>query len=274
MYPYIQIGPVVLGTYGIILGLAFVCAWKVLQANLRRHNLEDRLAADVVLLLGLSGIVGSKLYHVLETPSQLLAHPFTTLFGSGGFAWFGGFLAGVLTLWLLARHLHVPTLMLMDLVSPSAALGYGIGRLGCLLAGDGDYGTTTSLWLGMTFPNGLVPTAEYVHPTPIYESLVSLLVFYYLWRASGNVLSHGNILARYLLLTGTARFLVEFIRVNPRPFLGLSNAQIVSLLLLVGAVILFRKSAGRSNDGTGQAIHVVATPGSFHNIRGSPIEQR
>ena len=242
MYPYIQIGPVVLGTYGIMLGVAFACGWKVLEANLRRHDHNGELAAPIVLLLGFSGIAGSKLYHVLETPAELLAHPLSSIFSANGFAWFGGLMAGILTLWLLAKHLKFPTLMLMDLVSPCAALGYGIGRLGCLLSGDGDYGTATSLPWGMTFPNGLVPTAEYVHPTPIYECLVSLLVFYYLWRAAAKELPHGNILARYLLLTGTARFLVEFIRVNPRPLPGLSNAQIVSLLSVVAAVILLSDS--------------------------------
>ena len=107
----------------------------------------------------------------------------------------------------------------------------------------------------------------YVHPTPIYECLVSLLVFYYLWRAAAKECPHGNTLARYLLLTGTARFLVEFIRVNPRPILGLSNAQIVSLLSVVAAVILFADSApaiaGRK-EGAGQVIGAV-TPGR-HSI--------
>ena len=135
MYPYIQIGPLVLGTYGIMLGLAFACGWRVLVANLRRHDRNGELAAPIVLLLGFSGIAGSKLYHVLETPSELLAHPLRSIFSANGFAWFGGLLAGILTLWLLAKHLEIPTLMLMDLVSPCAALGYGIGRLGCLLSG-------------------------------------------------------------------------------------------------------------------------------------------
>ena len=155
MYPYIEIGPVVLGTYGVTLGLAFILAWKFLEVNLRRHGLKDGLAESIVLLLGLSGVVGSKLYHVLETPSQLLAHPGASVFSANGFALFGGLLAGLLALWLLARHFGLPTLMLMDLVSPCAALGYGVGRLGCLMSGDGDYGIATSLPWGMTFPKAL-----------------------------------------------------------------------------------------------------------------------
>lgn len=227
-----------LATYGITMGLAFVCAWKVLETNLRYRNLSDRLAEPVVLALALAGIAGSKMYHALETPSQLLAHPLSSLFGLNGYAWIGGVLSGITTLWFLAKHFSIPVLVLMDMVSPCAALGYSIGRLGCLLAGDGDYGVATSLAWGMRFPDGLVPTVEYVHPAPAYECVVGLLVFYYLWRVARTELPPGNILARYLVLTGAARFLVEFIRVNPKAILGLSNAQIVSLLCVAGGLVL------------------------------------
>lgn len=239
MYPYIRIGPILLWTYGLTIGFAFVCAWRALEVNLRRHNLPDRLAQRIILLLVISGIVGAKLYAVLEAPAQLLSHPFSSVFSSNGYTWFGGFLAGVTTLWFLAKHFNIPSLVLLDLASPCAALGYGIARLGCLLAGDADYGIATSLPWGMSFPNGLVPTTEYVHPTPIYECLAGLIISYYLWRLGKRDLPHGNILARYLLLTGTARFLVEFIRLNPRTILGLSNAQVASLLCVVVGLILF-----------------------------------
>ena len=239
MYPYIRIGPFVLWTYGLTIGFAFVCAWKLLEVNLRRHNLPDRLAHPIVLLLVISGIAGAKLYAVLETPALLLAHPFSTVFSLNGYTWFGGFLAGVTTLWFLAKRFNIPSLVPLDLVSPCAALGYGVARLGCLLAGDGDYGIATSLPWGMSFPNGLVPTAEHVHPTPIYECLAGLLIFYYLWRVGKKDLPRGSILARYLVLTGIARFLVEFLRLNPPSVFGLSNAQVMSLLCVAVGLMLF-----------------------------------
>ena len=238
MYPYIRIGPILLWTYGLTLGFAFVCAWRALEVNLRRHNLPDRLAQRIILLLVISGIVGAKLYAVLEAPAQLLAHPFSSIFSSNGYTWFGGFLAGVTTLWFLAKHFNIPSLVLLDLASPCAALGYGVARLGCLLAGDGDYGIATSLPWGMSFPNGLVPTTEHVHPTPIYECLAGLMIFYYLWRLGKRDLPHGNILARYLVLTGITRFLVEYLRINPPTMLNLSNAQIMSLLCVAVALRL------------------------------------
>jgi phosphatidylglycerol:prolipoprotein diacylglycerol transferase len=188
--------------------------------------------------VAVTGFVGAKLAAVLDSPSQLLAHPFSTIFSMNGYMWYGGFLAAVATLWLMGKYLRIPSLMLLDLASPCAAMGYAIARLGCLLSGDGDYGIATSLPWGMSFPNGTVPTGEYVHPTPIYECLFGLLIFYYLWRAAANELPHGSITARYLVLTGCARFLVEFIRLNPRTVLGLSSAQIVSVVCIVSGLVM------------------------------------
>jgi phosphatidylglycerol:prolipoprotein diacylglycerol transferase len=239
MYPRLQLGPIVIGTYGLSLLVAFIISWKALEANLIRNNLPGHRADWIIILLSVSGILGSKVYHVLESPAELLAHPSKLFIFTGGFAWFGGFLAGVLALCFLARCYKMPALRLLDLASPVAALGYSIGRLGCLFAGDGDYGVPTSLPWGMSFPNGIVPTMYAVHPTPIYEFLVSILIFNYLWRVTDPELPCGSILARYLVLAGAARFLVEFIRLNPRTILGLSNAQILSLLCLVVGLMIF-----------------------------------
>ena len=96
--------------------------------------------------------------------------------------WFGGLIAGIAAFVYLGRKFKIPILRLFDIASPACALGYGIGRIGCLFSGDGDYGIPTSLPWGMSFPNGLVPTTERVHPTPIYEFLVALLITWFLWR--------------------------------------------------------------------------------------------
>ena len=244
MLPYIRLGPLTLGTYGLLVAAGLFCALLVLQADLRRRG----LAADAHAIIGLSGLAGlfgSKLYHLLETPSEFQAQPLRLFFTQTGFAWFGGLLGGLLTLVLLARHYRIPALAMLDIASPAAALGYGVGRIGCLISGDGDYGIPTSLPWGMSFPNGIVPTTERVHPTPIYEFLAALVVFYYLWRVAARLLRQrrpaGGVFARYLVLTGLARFLVEFIRLNPRSVFGLTNAQAASLLsITVGAALLWR----------------------------------
>ncbi len=134
-------------------------------------------------------------------------------------------------------------LLMLDVASPAAAMGYGIGRIGCLISGDGDYGIPTSLPWGMRFPNGIVPTTERVHPTPIYEFLVAALIFWILWRLGARGIKkhapNGIIFAAYLILTGIARFLVEIIRINPRSFFGMTNAQAASVVSVLAGMVLF-----------------------------------
>ena len=166
-----------------------------------------------------------------------------SLFSTMGFAFFGAVIGGFIALLLLAWRFRMKPLLMLDAASPAAALGYGIGRIGCLISGDGDYGIPTSLPWGMSFPNGIVPTTERVHPTPIYEFLVALLIFWILWRLGARGLrthaSYGIVFSAYLVLTGIARFLVEFIRINPRSFYGLTNAQAASAVSIIAGIILF-----------------------------------
>jgi prolipoprotein diacylglyceryltransferase/predicted O-methyltransferase YrrM len=222
------------------LGLVF--GYTVLAADLRRRKLPGD-PVTMITLLAVAGLAGSKLWHVLETPAALFADPLGRLFSTTGFAWYGAALGGLLTLFLLARRYGIPQLTMLDVAAPAAALGYAIGRLGCLLSGDGDYGIPTSLPWGMSFPEGLVPTTERVHPTPIYEFLAGLAIFWFLWRSGARALRQprpvGEVVAHYFLLTGLARFLVEFIRINPRSILGFTNAQVASLgFIVAGAVLL------------------------------------
>jgi len=245
MYPFIHLGRLTLGTYGIFVALGLLAALYVMQADLnRRHIRADPYL--IVCLAGLAGLVGARLYHLLESPQEFFADPWPLLFSREGFAWFGGFLAGFLTLVLLGRHYRIPFLAMMDLCSPAAAIGYGVGRIGCMVSGDGDYGTPTSLPWGMSFPHGLVPTTQRVHPTPIYEFLAAVVIFYFLWRLGARVVSErraaGEVFSWYLILTGLARFLVEFIRLNPRSFFGMSNAQTMGLLCIIAGVALLWRS--------------------------------
>lgn len=259
-----------------MVALAMLASFYVLRADLRRRG----IAADAELFIAipcLAGIVGAKLYHVLESPADFFAHPWSELFSQFGFAWFGGLLAGFGAFVWLARREKIPLLTTMDAGSPAAALGYGIGRIGCFLSGDGDYGVPTTLPWGTSFPNGLVPTTERVHPTPIYELIAACVIAWILWRIGARQIAaeakgsaspeeskaqalgfrepsaakksgersrvesrvpRGGVFAAYLVLTGVARFLVEFIRINPRSFFGLTNAQAASLAsIATGAVI-------------------------------------
>ena len=243
MIPYLHLGPLQLPTFGLMVATGLFVASYVLQADFRRRGIR----ADAFLIIGiagLAGIVGARLYHVLESPSDFFSDPWPLLISRFGFAWFGGFLGGFAALLILARREKIPVLTFLDACSPAACVGYAIGRIGCFLSGDGDYGIPTSLPWGMSFPNGVVPTAERVHPTPLYEFLAWLLIAYVLWRLGARFLREhqpaGRVFCAYLILTGVARFLVEIIRLNPRSFLGMSNAQTASLAcVLSGLVLLF-----------------------------------
>ena len=242
MYPFIHIGHFSIGTFGLCLWLASVCACWALYCNFRRHGV-DADAVGVAAYTTVGGVVGAKLWHVLEDPALLMQQPLTVLFDRAGFAWFGGLLAGIAVLVWSGRQAKVGGLGMLDLAAPAVSVGYGVGRIGCLVSGDGDYGIPTSLPWGMSFPHGLVPTTQKVHPTPIYELLVALLIAAYLWRrgaksADGRTPPLGQITGEYLVLSGVARFLVEFIRINPRIYWGMSNAQVASLGSIAAGILL------------------------------------
>jgi phosphatidylglycerol---prolipoprotein diacylglyceryl transferase len=253
MIPYLHLGPLNLPTFGLMVATGLLVASYILQADFRRRGIRSD-AFLIIGIAGLAGIVGARLYHVLESPSEFFANPWPQLISRFGFAWFGGFLGGFGALLILSRREKIPTLTFLDACSPAATVGYAIGRIGCLLSGDGDYGIPTNLPWGMSFPNGVVPTTETcvqqgwpancrVHPTPLYEFVVWMLIAYVLWRIGASVLqqkkSAGLVFCGYLVFTGIARFLVEIIRLNPRSFFGMSNAQAASVASVLLGVALF-----------------------------------
>jgi phosphatidylglycerol:prolipoprotein diacylglycerol transferase len=270
MIPFLHLGPLSIPSYGLMVAIGLMAAAYMLRFDFNRHraqfmergyleNGDDKSHGDeaflVIGVVGVAGLVGARLYSVLESPRDLIANP-AVLISRYGFTWSGSIITTLIALVFLARHFKIPVLEFMDLCAPPAALGYAIGRIGCLLSGDGDYGVPTNLPWGMSFPNGIVPTTETcvqwgaapdcrVHPTPIYEFLAGVIIAAFLWRmatkAASGAGSHGEIFSGYLIWTGIARFLVEFIRINPRVLYGLTNAQVVSLLSMVlGFAILWR----------------------------------
>jgi phosphatidylglycerol---prolipoprotein diacylglyceryl transferase len=275
MIPFLHLGPLQIPTFGLMVAAAMLAAYFVLRADLGRRGIaakDSGVAEAFIALPCLAGIIGAKLYHVLETPRELFADPVGQLFSRYGLAWFGGLIAGFAAFAWLARRRKIPLLMMVDVGSPAAAIGYGVGRIGCLLSGDGDYGKPTSLPWGMSFPHGLVPTTQTcvawgwpasckVQPTPIYEFVAACVIAWILWRIGARQIAAvnakpgstsaraqrlssppvGEVFAFYLILTGIERFFVEFIRINPRSFFGMTNAQTAGLAsMIVGALIWWK----------------------------------
>jgi phosphatidylglycerol---prolipoprotein diacylglyceryl transferase len=229
--------PHAIPTFGLMLWLAAVTGGLVLERSFRRARISAD-AIGMVMITVVAGIIGAKLWHVLDTPEELREQGWRVLWDTAGFAWFGGLVFGITALVLQGIAAKIGALRTLDLASPAAAIGYGIGRIGCFLSGDGCYGKPTTLPWGMSFPNGIVRTYERVHPTPLYELGAALLIGAWLWVRGGKQRPTGSILAEYLILTGAARFLVEFVRRNPHVFLGLTNAQLASAGSVVAGVIL------------------------------------
>ena len=163
MYPFIHIGHFSIGTFGLCLWLASVFACWTLYCNFRRYGI-DADAVGVAAYTTVGGVVGAKLWHVLEDPTLLIHSPLLVLFDRAGFAWFGGLLAGIAVLLWQGRQAKIGGLGMLDLAAPAVSVGYGVGRIGCLVSGDGDYGIPTHLPWGMSFPNGLVPTTRKCTP--------------------------------------------------------------------------------------------------------------
>src|SRR6202012_2324845 len=206
MYPYIHLGPLTVGTFGLMLWLAAVCAGYVLHLNFKRFHVEAD-AISVVAFVTVLGVVGAKLWHVFEDPVTLFHYPAATLFDRAGFAWYGGLIAGILTLMGEGRAGKVGGQGMLDLAAPAAAVGYGVGRIGCFTSGDGDYGIPTTLPWGVHIhddprdPPQPNPPGLLVHPTPIYELLFSLALGWYLWMRGKRDLPIGQLTGEYLVLS-------------------------------------------------------------------------
>ena len=246
MIPYLHLWHFTLPTFGLMLWLAAVAAAFVMDRGFRRARVTAD-ALNIVAVTVVAGIVGAKLWHVLDTPIEFHYLGWSVLWQTDGFAWFGGLLFGIGALLFQGWWAKIGFLRILDLAAPAAAIGQGIGRIGCFLSGDGCYGIpitpihflsfTFRPW-GMSFPKGLEPVFVPVYPTPLYELAANLLIGAWLWWRLGKPHRTGAILGQYLLLTGIARFLVEFIRRNPKVLWGLSNAQLASAGSVIAGIIL------------------------------------
>lgn len=240
MEPTIELGPVTLQTFGISFALAFVASGAVIGRRLVELGRPPDWAYEIAFSALVGGLIGSRIDYILQNLDQVRDDLLGSLFSGSGLVWFGGLVGGALGVTIWARLRGFLRFELMDTCAPALAIGYAVGRVGCQLSGDGDYGIPSDLPWAMAYPEGVVPTTEEVHPTPIYESLAMGLVALLLWRLRDRF-RPGVLFALWLVLSGLERLLVEFIRRNDPTLLGLTTAQLISVVLIVmGAVWLGR----------------------------------
>lgn len=242
--------------FGLMVVLAIAVASLVAICSIKQEESRGNLPAsthvivgDLALVTGLSGIAGARVFHIVDHLGSFLVDPASMIFSRSGFSIYGGLLFGVVAgvLFLRRRGLSIPRML--DAVAPAMMLGYGIGRLGCQLAGDGDWGVRANMllkppWLpdwiwaqsydgnilGVTLP----PPG--VYPTPLYEFIGASLLFGILWLLRSHQHRPGQLFSVYLLLAGFERLLIEKIRVNlEHDVLGysLTQAELISILVIV-----------------------------------------
>ena len=255
-------------SFGFMMFLSFLTGGWLLQHEMRRMELPEERAWDLLFSAVVGGIIGAKLYYILLNWRLAAADP-AYLLSRGGLVWYGGFLlATVLVVWQIRRY-KLPLGRVADAVAAVVPLGYAIGRVGCFLVGD-DYGRPTASWVGMRFPEGAPPTTvgaleRYfgvqvdpalveqfgevvpVHPTQLYEVGMSLIIFFIVWRLRSHLHAAGWLFMLWLALAGVERFIVEIFRVKDDRFFGvLTVAQLISVaLVLVGMVGMQRLREAR-----------------------------
>ena len=240
----IELGPLQVNSWGVMAALAFLTAAVLAGAELQRRGHSRSDAGPLTIAGAIGGLIGAKLYFLVEHPDRIADAG--ALLSGDGFTWYGGVLGGSAAVLVVARRRGLTAAVTAASLVPALALGYAIGRIGCQLAGDGTYGVPSDLPWAMSYPDGIVPTTQRVHPTPVYETLAGLLIFAVLWRLRTH-LSAWRLVGVYLLLSGAERFAVELVRRNDEVFASLTQPQLWALAgALAGLALLVTARRGNA----------------------------
>ena len=226
---------------------------------------------DITMVAAISGIIGAKLFAIFESKETLanfFSDPIGTLFSGSGLAIYGGLIVAFIVVYRYVKKQNMPPIHVMDAVAPVLLVGYAIGRMGCQLSGDGDWGIVNTLempgwwifpeWMwSYDYPHNVLNRgvliegcdwnycrrlAEGVFPTPIYETIVSLILAGILWALRKKMTIPGTLFALYLIMNGVERFFIEKIRVNDVIDLGFvqgTQAEFISVGTVITGIILW-----------------------------------
>jgi phosphatidylglycerol---prolipoprotein diacylglyceryl transferase len=245
MQPDIDLFGLSIKTFGLFFGLNFVVVGLIAHRRLQELGKPVDWAYEMTFAALIGGLIGARAWWVLDNLDEVKGDVLGGLFGGSGLTWYGGALGGAIAVLLWAWYRGWLSLALVDLAAVPLAMGYAVGRIGCQVSGDGDYGKPWDGPWAMAYPNGVVPTDDKVHPTPIYETLTMAAVGIVLWRMRDR-LAPGRLFALYLVLAGLERFLVEFLRRNPEVAVGLTLAQLISIAMLVAGTVWLVRTRDRT----------------------------
>ncbi len=267
-----EVGPIKVYSFGLMLGIGFLLGSYILSLELKRKKIDPNLASNITIIALLFGVAGAKIFHLIENWSMFLRAPIEMAFSAGGLTWYGGLIIGMAAIILYLRFKKISVLKVIDGLGVALILAYGVARLGCHFAGDGDYGMPTDLPWGTNYehgtyppsrafaifpevtsqyPNGIVSDNTPCHPTPVYEMLLGVAGFVLMWKYfRKRNYPDGMLFAIYLVMSSLFRFSIEFLRLNPRFILGLSEAQLISIPLFalgVGWIIWLRQKTSTTS---------------------------
>jgi phosphatidylglycerol:prolipoprotein diacylglycerol transferase len=241
VYPVVfSFGPITVYSFGVMMALGFYVAATVSVAEFRRRGGDPEQMWNFLLWVFLAGLAGSKLLSVGADFGAFFRHPIEQLMSGSGFVWYGGLIGGFAAAWPLSRRYKFNFGTVLECTSLGLPVGQAIGRLGCHVAGDGDWGIVTAVPWGVAYEKAIVgwPHAPgvVVHPTPLYEFSAYMTVFLILYAIRKRDYPNGTMFCLYLVGASTARFLVEFLRLNPVISMGMTQAQLIAIVLFLGGI--------------------------------------
>jgi phosphatidylglycerol---prolipoprotein diacylglyceryl transferase len=243
--PEISIGPLDLQTFGIAFALAFVGSGVTATRRLKELGQPVDWVYEMVFAALIGGLVGSRIDYLLQNWDKVSGDLLGNIFSGSGLVFFGGLVGGAIGVIIWALRRGVLSWQLADMAAVPIAIGYVVGRIGCQLSGDGDYGTKSDLPWAMDYPDGTVPTTDNVHPTPVYETFAMGIAALVLWHLRDRF-APGVLFGIYLMIVGIERFLIEIIRRNDSVVAGLTLPQLFSVAAaaLGAAIVITRRTAG------------------------------
>jgi phosphatidylglycerol---prolipoprotein diacylglyceryl transferase len=246
MLPEISLGPLDLQTFGICFAFAFLASGAIFGRRLRELGKPADWTYEAVFAALIGGVVGSRVDFLIQNWDEVSGDVLGNIFSGSGLVFFGGLIGGAVGVLLWASWRGWLGWELLDTAAAPIAIGYTVGRIGCQVSGDGDYGVESDLPWAMAYPEGTVPTDETVHPTPVYDTLTMGLATLVLWHLRDRF-APGVLFGLYLIIAGAQRFLIELIRRNDSVVGGLTLAQLFSLALLAlgSAILVSRRGAAR-----------------------------
>ncbi len=259
---------------GLILGLCYTFYLKKNNKYTEPIYQEEdvkpqELTANILLISALSGLIGAKIFHQLENWNDFISDPIGQLFSGGGLTFYGGLICGALAVIAYVKKYNIKTGIIADVMAAPLMLAYGVGRIGCHMSGDGDWGISNLNqkpgWLeflpdwmwGYTYPNNVIRAGERmeicsdplgiycyelanpVYPTAVYEALMGITLFIVIWKFRNSFKTPGMLFGLYLVFNGLERFSIEKIRINNELYIGLTQAEMISTALILVGLCLF-----------------------------------